>query len=348
MLHLCLNGGRKPLSLPTSSVLLVMCTLVLLAPTVVLGNPPIPVGRTEIPEHGPNANEFQKHMQEPFFRAFVHNQRRGFPFPNGQECEADAHKVCGGILKTCMGSFGCSLQCLTDHIPSLSPKCQKAHPCYPDIDKHCSHIKPGHNDMMTCLLEKKSKLSHACLAHHPCLRFPHIKCRSLDYNTPPVPFVGDIGRFLTTLRSGHLFSPIHRFPRLPMMQTHHRAVRPGFRYPHGMWNQGHKTDDESEKHIREEKNELRQERSHLRQREQKLRHEEQIYASNEQLLLKERQELEAEREHLRRAQEGASHHEDMNVRQRFMEISEASPSSTLSQPLVWTSLFVLLGLCLAW
>jgi hypothetical protein len=84
----------------------------------------------------------------------MENQRKGFPFPSGKECEADAHKLCPGILKRCVGHFGCTIQCLTDHAPKLSPQCQQAHPCYPDIDKFCAHMPPGENRMMKYVIQR--------------------------------------------------------------------------------------------------------------------------------------------------------------------------------------------------
>lgn len=95
---------------------------------------------------------------------------------SGAECEEDAHRLCPGIMKSCIGSFGCTIQCLTDHAPKvvvvcsctidkifrepdrfrirlvaciqLSPACRSAHPCYPDIDKYCVEIPAGKNEMM--------------------------------------------------------------------------------------------------------------------------------------------------------------------------------------------------------
>ena len=106
----------------------------------------------------------------PFFARFVKNQQKGFPFPNGKECEEDSHKLCPGILRKCVGKFGCTTQCLADHMPKLSKKCAKAHPCYPSMDKYCSDVPAGQNAMMKCLKKHFKDLNPECIHHHPCLK----------------------------------------------------------------------------------------------------------------------------------------------------------------------------------
>lgn len=153
-----------------------------------------------------------------FFKQFVKNQRKGFPFPQGQECEEDAHRVCPGVLRSCIGNFGCTMQCLTDHAPELSPACRRAHPCFPDFDKFCVDIPPGKNEMMKCLKNHAAELSSACLDHHPCLKPKADKndpkvaedCKKLDYSGSGPSFVGNAKDFLERIRSGDIFKPLDR------------------------------------------------------------------------------------------------------------------------------------------
>lgn len=87
--------------------------------------------------------------QAAFFHHFFQTQQTThFPFPDGEECEADAHRLCGGILKNCIGDFGCTTQCITDHAPHLSPACLDKHPCFPDIDTYCKDVQGGANMIM--------------------------------------------------------------------------------------------------------------------------------------------------------------------------------------------------------
>eukprot|EP01006_Ploeotia_vitrea_P027961 TRINITY_DN60724_c0_g1_i2.p2 TRINITY_DN60724_c0_g1~~TRINITY_DN60724_c0_g1_i2.p2 ORF type:complete len:333 (+),score=138.23 TRINITY_DN60724_c0_g1_i2:111-1109(+) len=151
-------------------------------------------------------------MLDPILNTFIHNQRKGFPFPQGRECEEDAHKLCGGMLRMCEGAFGCTTQCLTDHAPHLSEKCRKAHPCAQEIDDWCPHVKGGQNDMMHCLKEHQKQLSDLCVAHHPCLNASladtHPHCVPIDYKSQPPSFIKNIQHFLHNLRHGHFFEPM--------------------------------------------------------------------------------------------------------------------------------------------
>jgi hypothetical protein len=153
-------------------------------------------------------------LVDPMLNAFVENQKKGFPFPDGAECEEDAHRLCGGILRECAGDFGCSVQCLTDKAPHLSEGCRRAHPCFEDIDRFCAHVEGGQNKMMACLHGHAAELSAECLAQHPCLKEDHpAKCGVQDYAAPPVDFIGDIKAFLGNLHAGRLFDPLKNLAR---------------------------------------------------------------------------------------------------------------------------------------
>lgn len=187
-------------------------------------NPPEPVHEEtqhqhEMSEEEEETNEAEPFMfrhsssrLEPLFTKFLHNQRRGFPFPDGQECEEDAHKLCAGILKRCVGDYGCTTQCLTDHAPALSPKCAQAHPCYSAIDQFCPHVAPAQNEMMRCLQSHLSELPEACLQAHPCLKSDDLnqECQVLDYSGKAPAFLTNLRHFLDTVRTGRIFNPFRR------------------------------------------------------------------------------------------------------------------------------------------
>lgn len=219
-------------------------------------------------------------FMSPFFRAFVHNQKKGFPFPNGKECEEDSHRLCGGILRRCVGRFGCSMQCMTDHAPELSEKCRKAHPCYVDIDKFCPHVGGGRNAMMDCLHGHLKDLSAQCKKHHPCLVPGQHLCHKLDYNTPPVNFIGqNVAKFLEKVRSG-AFAHAHH----PPAGGHH-----GFFHPGGFSRNHHQhsfrrfkdrmhREREAEKHVEREERELLAERRELASERRELEQERRRFA----------------------------------------------------------------------
>jgi hypothetical protein len=145
---------------------------------------------------------FPSHNQ--FFRNFWQRQiASSFPFPDGQECEADAHRLCGGILKNCVGDFGCTSQCITDHIPNLSEGCKAKHPCYPDIDRFCNNVQGGPRNVMNCLQSNAHQLSHECTSLHPCIL--EAKCQEIDYDDaiiqPRRPVVQAIPLYMQMLQS---------------------------------------------------------------------------------------------------------------------------------------------------
>lgn len=246
-------------------------------------------------------------FMSPFFRAFVHNQRKGFPFPGGKECEEDAHHLCGGILRRCVGRFGCSMQCLTDHAPKLSEKCRKAHPCFVDIDKHCATVSGGANQMMGCLRAHSAELTEECKKFHPCLRPGDHKCHKLDYHGAPAPFVGDIAKFLAKVRSG-AFARDHNLMQGEHMRHHHGAFHPGGFQAHR--NQDHFRIFNKRKHhfgrhhggsgaavraAHDEMQLVREESRHLAAEERELLDERRELQNERRELSRERRELEHER-----------------------------------------------------
>jgi len=179
----------------------------------------IPPTATQVPyEHSPQAlahdfvppvhmgfGEGQQGVID-FFRHFFHTQAQtSFPFPDGEECEEDAHRLCGGFLKHCGGEWECSLQCMTDQATVLSPQCAAKHPCSPDIQRLCAGTKGGTNEIMSCLKSHSSPLSHECTRLHPCLldNSPS-HCTPIDYDDriiqPHMPVFTRIPEYLNMLR----------------------------------------------------------------------------------------------------------------------------------------------------
>lgn len=76
------------------------------------------------------------------------SHRNAFLFPDGEECIADAHRLCSATLEECVGEYQCTLKCLTDHMPKLSGGCLEAHPCYDDFNRHCLGLEPGDNALI--------------------------------------------------------------------------------------------------------------------------------------------------------------------------------------------------------
>ena len=127
-----------------------------------------------------------------FFAHFFHKQQHSrMPFRGSRRggahgehsCEADAHRLCGGVLKECVGDFSCpSLAlCLTDQLPFLGQDCRAAHPCAPDVQAHCAgaRVQRGDNGVVQCLAEVQARvqghgaasggLQPQCTELHPCL-----------------------------------------------------------------------------------------------------------------------------------------------------------------------------------
>jgi len=122
------------------------------------------------------------------------SQQHTFMFPGGDECKADADRLCSGVIKSCTGDH-CTTQCLSDHAPKLSDKCAKAHPCFADLDEKCPDMDPGQNQAIKCLKSSIDKVSDACKKTHPCLLKKEVTCEDMVYtnNTMNMGAFGGIG-----------------------------------------------------------------------------------------------------------------------------------------------------------
>lgn len=125
------------------------------------------------------------HKQQHSRMAFRGSRRGG---EHGEHsCEADAHRLCGGVLKECVGDFACPALalCLTDQMPFLGEVCRGVHPCAADVQAHCAgaRVRHGDNGVVQCLAEVQARaqehadsagganggLQSQCTDLHPCL-----------------------------------------------------------------------------------------------------------------------------------------------------------------------------------
>ena len=146
-----------------------------------------------------------------FSHFFQRQQQTTFPFPDGEECEADAHRLCGGLIKHCVGDFSCNqvTECITDHAPQLSAKCLEKHPCFQDIERLCASHAAGTNDIMQCLKHNAHQVSAHCLALHPCIAQDGCDVVDYDGTQAHLPVVKNIPEYMRILHESRASGVVH-------------------------------------------------------------------------------------------------------------------------------------------
>ena len=98
-----------------------------------------------------------------------------YTLPGSPECEEAANLAgaCSRVLRVCSLASGgeCEVQCLARTPPLLSSDCRASHPCAADVEALCAD--PRHaGGVLHCLHLVRERVSPACRAAEPCLRFP--------------------------------------------------------------------------------------------------------------------------------------------------------------------------------